>query len=404
MRVLAGQSGDIKRILPDKLQLCCGMVNRGFAILGDRLFMATLDAHVIALDTKTGNVVWDVTAADYRQGYTFTVAPLAVKNEVIVGASGGEYGIRGFVDAYDAATGRRLWRFEYRAGPQPARARHLGRGFLENRRRSGLADRVLRSGAKPDLLAHGKPIPSYLWWRSGGDNLYSNCMLALDADTGKLKWYFQFTPHDVYDYDATEIPVLIDADWDGQPRKLLIQANRNGFLYVLDRTNGKFLSAKAFGKVTWAKAIGPDGRPIPNPAAAPKTTGTKVCPGPSGLTNWFSPSYDPVTKLLYVATSTECEIFILRRRRIVQGTTLWEAWRSPTRSRDLRVRSRLLTPLREQRNGSSSISAAPTGEHFRPRVVWSLRAIRTVISLLSTRRPAGTCGTSSWARPSTLRP
>jgi alcohol dehydrogenase (cytochrome c) len=142
-----------------------------------------------------------------------------------------------------------------------------------------------------------------------GNNLYSNCMLALDADTGALKWFFQFTPHDVHDYDATQIPVLIDADWQGRPRKLLIQANRNGFLYVLDRTDGKFLLATAMGHVTWAKAIGAYGRPIANAAAEPKMTATSVCPGAMGLTNWFSPSYDPANKLLYVATSTECDIF-----------------------------------------------------------------------------------------------
>jgi alcohol dehydrogenase (cytochrome c) len=298
-----------KRTLPDKLKDCCGMVNRGFAILGDRLFMATLDAHVIALDTKTGNLLWDATAADYRQGYTFTVAPVALKNEVIVGVSGGEYGVRGFVDAYEAPTGRRLWRFDTVAGPgQPGYDTWTGDSW-----KTGGAPAWLTGSYDPELnlifWPTGNPSPVIYGANRAGDNLYSDCMLALDPDTGSLKWYFQFTPHDVYDYDSTEIPVLIDADWDGQPRKLLIQANRNGFLYVLDRTNGKFLSAKAFGKVTWAKAIGPNGRPIVNPAAEPNATGAEVCPGPSGLTNWYSPSYDPDTKLLYVATSSECSVF-----------------------------------------------------------------------------------------------
>jgi alcohol dehydrogenase (cytochrome c) len=298
-----------QRNLPDKVQPCCGMVNRGFAILGDRLFMATLDAHVIALDAKTGNVVWDVTAADYRQGYTFTVAPLAVKNQVIVGASGGEYGIRGFVDAYDAVTGQRTWRFETVPGPgQPGHETWAGDSW-----KTGGAPAWLTGTYDPELnlifWPTGNPSPVNYGGDRQGDNLYSDCMLALDADTGKLKWYFQFTPHDVHDYDSTEIPVLIDADWAGQPHKLLIQANRNGFLYVLDRTNGKFLSAKAYGPITWAKAIGPDGKPVINAAAVPNATGTQVCPGAIGLTNWFSPSYNPGTKLLYVATSTECDIF-----------------------------------------------------------------------------------------------
>jgi alcohol dehydrogenase (cytochrome c) len=144
-------------------------------------------------------------------------------------------------------------------------------------------------------------------------------MLALDADTGKLKWYFQFTPHDLYDYDATQIPLLVDADWEGRPRKLLMQANRNGFYYVLDRTNGKFLSAKAFGHVTWATGIGSDGRPVVNTALKSSPEGTRVCPGAPGMTNWFSPSYNPQTALLYVATSTECDIFSSSRQHYRAG-------------------------------------------------------------------------------------
>ncbi len=298
-----------QRNLPEKLQPCCGMVNRGFAILGDRLFMATLDAHVIALDTKTGNLLWDVTSADYHKAYTFTMAPLAVKNEVIVGISGGEYGIRGFIDAYDAATGRRLWRFETVPGPgQPGHETWAGESW-----KTGGVPAWITGTYDPELnLVYwptGNPSPSNYGGERSGDNLYSNSMLALDADTGKLKWYFQFTPHDLYDYDATQIPILVDADWEGHPSKLLIQANRNGFFYVLDRTDGKFLFAKAFGNVTWAKGIGPDGKPIVNTSLQPNPAGTRVCPGALGLTNWFSPSYSPDTRMLYVATSTECDVF-----------------------------------------------------------------------------------------------
>jgi alcohol dehydrogenase (cytochrome c) len=308
-----------QRTLPDKIQLCCGRVNRGFAILGDRLFMATLDAHVIALDTKTGNPLWDVTAADYRAGYTFTLAPLVVKNEVIVGVSGGEFGVRGFVDAYDAATGRRLWRFETVPAPnQPGHESWAGESW-----ETGGAPAWLTGSFDPELnllfWPTGNPAPNMYGGDRLGNNLYSNSMLALDPDTGRLKWFFQFTPHDVHDYDATQIPVLVDADWEGRPRKLLIQANRNGFLYVLDRTDGKFLSATAMGRVTWAKAIGPDGKPIVDTAAIPKMTATTVCPGALGLTNWFSPSYDPATKLFYVATSTECDVFTGAPQRYRKG-------------------------------------------------------------------------------------
>jgi alcohol dehydrogenase (cytochrome c) len=155
----------------------------------------------------------------------------------------------------------------------------------------------------------GNPSPSNYGGERGGANLYSNSVVALDADTGKLRWYFQFTPHDLYDYDATQIPVLLNADWEGHARKLLVQANRNGFYYVLDRTDGKFLAAKAFGTVTWATGIGKDGKPILNASLKESPEGTRVCPGALGLTNWYSPSYNPETGLLYVATSTECDIY-----------------------------------------------------------------------------------------------
>ena len=237
------------------------MVNRGFAILGDRLFMATLDAHVIALDAKTGNLLWDVTSADYHQAYTFTVAPLAVKNEVIVGISGGEYGIRGFIDAYDTATGRRLWRFETVPGPgQPGHETWAGKSW-----KTGGAPAWITGSYDPELnLVYwptGNPSPSNYGGERGGDNLYSNSMLALDADTGKLKWYFQFTPHDLYDYDATEIPILVDADWEGHPRKLLIQANRNGFSTCSNALTGNFFSPRHWGTLLGPRASARTGSP-----------------------------------------------------------------------------------------------------------------------------------------------
>jgi len=298
-----------QRNLPDKLQPCCGRVNRGFAILGNRLFMATLDAHVIALDTKTGNLLWDVTAADYHRAYTFTMAPLAVKSEVIVGVSGGEYGVRGFIDAYEAATGKRLWRFNTVPGPgEPGHQTWKGDSW-----KTGGAPAWITGTYDPELnllyWPTGNPSPSNYGDEREGDNLYSNSLLALDPDTGALKWYFQFTPHDLYDYDATQIPILIDAQWQGRSRKLLVQANRNGYYYVLDRTDGKFLFAKAFGTVTWATGIDKDGKPTVNTSLKTTAEGTRACPGALGLTNWFSPSYNPDTGLLYVTTSDECDIF-----------------------------------------------------------------------------------------------
>jgi len=308
-----------QRHLPDKVEPCCGMVNRGFAALGDRLFMATLDAHVIALDRKTGNVIWDVEAADYRQAYVFTVAPLLVKDKIIVGVAGGEYGVRGFIDAYDTATGKRVWRFYTVPGPgEPGHETWAGDSW-----KTGGAPAWITGSFDPELnliyWPTGNPAPSDYGRERRGDNLYSNSMLALDADTGKLKWYFQYTPHDLHDYDATQVPVLLDAVWQGQQRKLLLHANRNGFLYVLDRGTGQFLAATPFAHVTWAKEIGGDGRPVVNPGNEPTPEGTRTCPGALGATNWFSPSYDPRTGLLYVASSEECDLFTGAPQKFHEG-------------------------------------------------------------------------------------
>ena len=299
-----------ERQLPAKLPACCGRVNRGFAALGNLLFMATLDAHVVALDARTGNVVWDVAAADFTLGYTFTVAPLVVKDKVIVGIAGGEYGVRGFIDAYDAATGKRAWRFYTIPGPhEPGHESWAGDSWI----RGGAPAWVTGSfDAQLNFIywGTGNPAPSDDTSQRGGDNLYSNSVVALDPDTGKLKWHFQFTPADAHDWDATEVPVLLDANWQGQPRKLMAFANRNGFYYLLDRTDGKFLLAKPYGRVTWAKEIGPDGRPRLLPAAAESKEGTVVCPGAAGGTNWMSPSFSPQTGLLYISAREQCDLFV----------------------------------------------------------------------------------------------
>lgn len=298
-----------ERELPAKIPACCGRVNRGFAVLGNKLFMATLDAHIVALDSKTGNVIWDVEAADYKLGYTFTVAPLVVKDKVVVGISGGEYGIRGFVDAYDGETGKRAWRFYTVPAPQE-RGNETWSG---DSWKSGGAPAWVTGTFDPELnliyWSTGNPSPSDDISVRKGDNLYSNCVLALDADIGKLKWYFQFTPADAHDWDATETPVLLDLKVDGKPRKLLAHANRNGFFYLLDRTNGGLLFAKPFGHVTWAKEIGPDGRPRLLPVATSDEKGKVVCPGAAGATNWMSPSFSQQTGLLYVVAREQCDLF-----------------------------------------------------------------------------------------------
>ena len=318
-----------RRSLPEGILVCCGRVNRGFAVLGDNLFMATLDAHLVALDRKTGNVLWDVEAADYRKGYAFTLAPLVVKDKVIVGVAGGEFGIRGFIDAYDAETGKRAWRFYTIPGPgEPGHETWEGDSW-----KTGGSPAWMTGTYDPALnliyWGTGNPGPDLYGEDREGDNLYSNSVVALDADTGKLKWHFQFTPHDVHDWDATEVPMLLDLEFEGRPRKLLVQANRNGFFYVLDRTNGEFLLARPFARITWAKEIGPDGRPVVLPGTDPTPEGNYVCPGLSGGTNWMSPSYNPQTGLFYVAAREQCNLFFSSPQPYREGVLYWGSTYQP---------------------------------------------------------------------------
>ena len=294
-----------QRQLPSDIRPCCGRVNRGLAILGDKVFMATLDAHVLALDAKTGAVLWDVVAADYRTGYSFTVAPLAVKGLIVIGASGGEYGIRGFIDAYDAATGQRKWRFYTVPGPgEPGHDTWQGDSWKVGGApawNTGTYD----PGTNQIFWPTGNPSPSNRGAGRVGDNLYSNCLLALDADTGKLNWYFQFTKHDEHDWDATQIPVMLDAG----SKHLIAQANRNGFFYVLDRASGKLLSATAYGRQTWSDTKDSEGRPLAKREASPTLQGHMVCPGALGSTNFMPPTYSPQTGTFYVTARDQCDIF-----------------------------------------------------------------------------------------------
>jgi alcohol dehydrogenase (cytochrome c) len=296
-----------RRALPDKLRACCGHVNRGVAALGDHLFLATLDAHVVALDAKTGSVIWDVEAADYKEGYSFTLAPLAVKDKILVGVAGGEIGVRGFIDAYDARSGARAWRFYTIPGPgEPGHDTWKGDSW-----KAGGAPAWVTGTYDADLnLTYwgiGNPGPDFYGRDRAGDNLYSDSVVALDVDRGTLKWHFQHTPHDVHDWDSTQVPVLVDSVWQGRPRRLLLQANRNGFFYVLDRTNGEFLLGKPFARVTWASGLAPNGRPVVVPGSDPTPEGTNVCPGVAGATNYMAPSYSEKTGLLYVAVREQCD-------------------------------------------------------------------------------------------------
>lgn len=308
-----------RREMPSNLTACCGLVNRGFGVLGDKLFMSTLDAHLIALDMKTGAVAWDAIVGDYKTGYSSTIAPLVVKDKVITGVAGGEYGVRAYIDAYDAATGKRAWRFyTIPATGEPGNDTWAGDSWKTG------GSSVWVTGAydpEQNLLMYGigNPGPDYHSDSRKGDNLYSNSLVALDADTGRLKWHYQFTPHDVHDWDATEVPVLADLTIGGQPRKVVMFANRNGFYYTLDRTNGKLIVAKPFVVTTWAKEIGADGRPVLIPGHTPDEKGEVTCPDLTGGTNFWQPSYDPSTRTFFVNAREVCMTYIAWKPDYVPG-------------------------------------------------------------------------------------
>jgi len=297
--------------LPEDLRICCGRNNRGVAILGDTLYMSTLDAHLAAIDARTGNLLWASEAADYRSGYSKTAAPLIVKDKVVTGIAGGEFGIRGFLDAYNASTGTRDWRTYTIPGPDnPDNQSWSGDSW-----RTGGSPTWITGSYDPELdlvyWGTGNPGPDYNGDVRIGDNLYADSALALDGDTGDLNWYFQFTPHDVHDWDAIQIPVLADLEVDGRVRKVMMWANRNAFFYVIDRETGEYLSGTPFARQTWAEGLDENGRPIRRPNTFPTPEGTLVAPDASGGTNWQSPTYSPRTELFYVmAFDGEAEFYI----------------------------------------------------------------------------------------------
>jgi len=309
---------------PKGLGLCCGEVNRGFATIGDRLFKVSIEDTLIALDKASGELLWETQIADHRKGYTGTVAPIAVKNLVVVGTAGAEFGIRGFVDAYDATTGKRVWRFYTVAGPGEPGADTWG-----NKTTAGEAWQ--RGGGSTWITGTYDPELNLIYWGTGnpgpdmngdlrpGDNLFTCSVVALDADTGKLKWHFQFTPHDTHDWDAISDPVLVDLDVGGRKVKSLIQANRNGFFYALDRTNGKMLLAKPYTKVSWASGIGHDGRPKLIAGQEPSDEGTTSCPSLGGGHNWQATAYSPQTGLYYFGSTTGCQIYYKTRHDAIEG-------------------------------------------------------------------------------------
>lgn len=308
------------RLPADVARHCTVMTNRGLAVLGDRLFMATLDMRLIALDARSGNVIWNVEQDDYRRGISNTHAPLAIDGKVIVGVTAGECALTGFVDAFDAATGKKLWRTH--TIPQPG----------DPNRRTWQPESAADYGGAPTWMTGtydsetetiywttGNPGPDYDGTVRGGDNLYSCSVVALDAGSGRMKWWFQFTPHDVHDWDGNQTPMLVDAVFGGRPRKLLVTAQRNGFYYVLDRLTGEFLTGRAFAKQTWAKGLDERGRPIVLPNTEPTPQGNYVCPDAAGAANWGSPSYDPVAGLFLVSVREACGTYTRVTKSPVPG-------------------------------------------------------------------------------------
>lgn len=296
-------------------QACCGSNNRGLAIAGDTLFMATLDSQLVALNANTGRPVWKSVVADHRQAYAMTLAPLVIKDMVLVGAGGSDRGVRGFVAAYDTRTGAERWRFHTVPGPGEP-----GHETWEKCPPSSSPSPTQPNYCDPDAWKHGgaaiwltgsyDPDLNLTYWGTGnvwpdynpvqrpGDNLYTESVVALDADTGKLRWHFQFTPNGRYDYDSVQIPILANLTLSGAPAQVMLWANRNGFFYVLDRRTGKFLFARPFVKVNWASHLDENGRPV----QTPPPIGVPTWPGIQGGTNWYSPSYSPRTGLFYAST------------------------------------------------------------------------------------------------------
>jgi PQQ-dependent dehydrogenase (methanol/ethanol family) len=278
------------------------VVNRGVAILGHRLFVGTNDAALVCLDARTGLPIWEVQVADTMEGFNITSPPLIVKDKIIVGHAGGEYAIRGFLDAYDVS-GKRLWRFHTIPGP----------GEFGNDSWKG--DSWKTGGGGTWLTGTYDPELDTLYWpignpapmtdrstRGDGDNLFTDAVVALDPDTGRRRWHFQFTPNDGHDWDSTEDMVLVDRTWRGQPWKLLLHADRNGHFYVLDRTDGTFLAGTPFVYQNWNKGFDAKGRPMPIPGSNSSPEGSfLVYPSPGGATNYQAPSYSPITGLFYVA-------------------------------------------------------------------------------------------------------
>jgi alcohol dehydrogenase (cytochrome c) len=349
---------------------CCDWVNRGAAIADGKVFFASLDAQLIALDAQTGRPLWNQRVADPRDGFTMTLAPLVVKDKVVVGVSGGEYGVRGYVDAYDMRTGQRVWRFY--TVPGPGEPGHETWGGTESWRTGGGTTWITGS-YDPDLdllyWTVANPGPVFNGAVRPGDNLYTSAVVALDPDDGRLRWHFQWTPHDVWDYDGVNEVILADLPIGGRTTRALIHADKNGFFYALDRTNGRFLYAKEFARQTWASSIDPrTGRPTFNRKGIPGPDYTIGCPGPAGAKEWNHMAFSPQTGMAYVPVVENCAFFRSGQAFYNRGQPFWGSFAT----------AEALGP--GESHGFLKAIDAATGEE-----VWRIRSEHPVVSgVLST--------------------
>jgi alcohol dehydrogenase (cytochrome c) len=296
-------------------------VNRGVALAESRLFFTTSDCWLVALDATNGSRIWKTQIADHAKEYRLTQAPLVVKDRIIVGMGHGDWGARGYLSCYDQATGSLGWRFWTipKPGEPFSETWPAGTNAWENGGGATWMTGTYDPESELIYWGTGNPAPDYNGEVRIGDNLFTNCVVALAAATGERRWHFQFTPHDTHDWDAAECPMLIDAVWRGRPRKLLVEANRNGFFYVLDRISGEFLLGRQFALQTWAKGLDNKGRPMVIPGTDPTFAGVKACPTVEGAANWMSHSYIARFGLYYVVTQDGCDIYTSSTAPYVEG-------------------------------------------------------------------------------------
>jgi alcohol dehydrogenase (cytochrome c) len=315
-----------RHAIPLDVPLCCGNVNRGVAVANGKVFFVTANGHLLALDAATGTPVWDTIFADVRAGESATLAPLVVKTVVLVGSSGAEYGVRGHIDAFDSETGRRIWRrYSVPKPGEPGAETWAGEAWA---RGGGTAWITGTYDPELDLLfwGTGNPGPDFDGGTRPGTNLYTNSVLALDPDDGALRWYYQWTPHDLWDYDGVNENILFEHDG----RKLLAHFDKNGYLFVLERQNGELVRVTPFARATWG-AIDPRTGAV-NARLTPTAAGTTICPGPAGAKEWPHAAYSPRTGLLYVPVVEQCAVFKSGPTEFRESLPYWGGEATPVKT------------------------------------------------------------------------